>query len=372
MQILFMLKQYAKMLVQNRYLPHIYKRACKKDIVKGKILFADAHHEHITGSMSAIWEKLLKEGYDVKDFCVDLQAMPIGKTISYMTQFMREYATAEYVFISSYFLPVSSCKKRSGTTVVQLWHSGGLMKKMGYDAADDIPVYYRGNPTANYDFVTVSADVCIPVWEQALRLPAGTAVATGLARTDIYFDKKWNQANIQTFYRKYPQAKGRKVCVYAPSFEGNASHPFNRGLTSGILDVMKKLEPEWFFIVKLHPHMEHAYPEYRCGMCTEELFAAADLLITDYSSVVFDYLIYRKPFLLYAPDLEEYKRERGFYLEYESLPAPVVTSASGLEAVMREQAWLQYEERLESCYQTYMGACDGHAAERILQKAGLL
>lgn len=371
LRFLFTLKQYAKMVIQNLYLPYIYKKACKTGIKKGRILFADAHSDQITDSMLPIYHRLLAAGYDVKNYCVDLQTMSAGKTISYMRHFMQEYATAEYVFISSYFLPVSSCQKRDGTTVVQLWHSGGLMKKMGYDTAEDIPEYYRGNITANYDLVTVSAECCVSVWENALHLPAGTAAATGLARTDIYFDQAWNQSNTDIFYKKYPQAKGKKICVYAPSFEGNAAHPYNRGLMSGILNVMKKFEDEWFFIIKLHPHMEKEYPEYYCEIKTQELFAVTDLLITDYSSVVYDYLVYRRPFLLYAPDLEEYKRERGFYIEYESLPAPVVTSASDLEHVMEQRTWNQYVEQLEACYKKYMGACDGHAAERILRMVGL-
>ena len=83
-----------------------------------------------------------------------------------MKSFMKGYAAAGYVYICSYFLPVSSCKKREETKVIQLWHSGGLLKKMGYDTGDDIPKYYKGNVTRNYDLVTVSSEVCIPVWER--------------------------------------------------------------------------------------------------------------------------------------------------------------------------------------------------------------
>ena len=87
--------------------------------------------------------------------------------------------------------------------------------------------------------------------------------------------------------------------------------------------------------------------------------------------LLYDYLIYQKSFLLYAPDLEEYKQQRGFYLEYESLPAPVITSSDALEAAMREQAWLPYSSDLVKCYQEYMGACDGHATDKILKKLSL-
>lgn len=99
---------------------------------------------------------------------------------------------------------------------------------------------------------------------------------------------------------------------------------------------MKHLEKEWFYYQSTSAYGKN-YPMYHCDFSTEELFAVTDLLITDYSSVVYDYLIYQKSFLLYAPDLEEYKQQRGFYLEYESLPAPVITSSDALEAAMRSR-----------------------------------
>lgn len=371
MSVLFTLKQYVKMFIQNRYLPYIYQKACKNSVKKGRILFADAHHADLSGNMKPVYQKLENAGYDIHLYCKDVQKMSAVKMIAFMKEFMLDYAQAEYVFITSYFLPVSSCCKRKETTVVQLWHSGGLLKKMGYDTTEDIPKYYKGKPTANYDLVTVSAPCCEVVWEKALHLPCGSAKALGLARTDIYFDRKWNEANKSRFYQRYPEARNKKICVYAPSFEGNAAHPYNRGIESGILNIMKKLEKEWFFIVKVHPHMEKMYSAYHCDFSTEELFSVTDLLITDYSSVVYDYLIYQRPFLLYAPDLEEYKKQRGFYLEYESLPAPVITSPDALEMAMREQAWLPYVSDLEKCYQKYMGACDGYATDKILKRLGL-
>lgn len=220
MSVLFTLKQYVKMVIQNKYLPYIYQKACKKPVKKGKILFADAHHTELTGNMKPVYQKLKNGGYDIQLYCEDIQTMPVWRMIAFMKEFMQVYAQAEYVFINSYFLPVSSCRKRKETTVVQLWHSGGLMKKMGYDTTEDIPKYYKGNPTANYDLVTVSAPCCEAVWEKALHLSQGTAKALGLARTDIYFDKEWNADNKCRFYQRYPEARNKKICVYAPSFEG--------------------------------------------------------------------------------------------------------------------------------------------------------
>ena len=135
------------MFIQNRYLPYVYRKACRNPVKKGRILFADAHHAELTGNMKPVHQKLVKSGYDIGVYCEDIQTMSAGKMLAFMKKFMQAYAQAEYVFINSYFLPVSSCRKRKGTTVVQLWHSGGLMKKMGYDTAEDIPKYYKGKPS---------------------------------------------------------------------------------------------------------------------------------------------------------------------------------------------------------------------------------
>ena len=371
MSLRYRIKQYMKMFLQNVYLPRIYQKECVNLIQTGKILFADAHCNGITPSMQAVYERLKEYGYEPEDMCVDFADMSVKEKISYLKRFMKEYATAEYVFLSDYFMPVSACRKRAATKVIQLWHSGGLMKKMGYDAPQDIPPYYKGQLTKNYDIVTVSAEQCVPVWAQAFRIPEECVKPLGLARTDIYYDEDYNRKNREDFYRLYPEAEGKKIAVYAPTFSGRASQPKCAGLNAGIEDAFRRLQDEWFFIIKLHPYLERKYPKYHSEMKTEALFEAADLLITDYSSVLFDYLIYEKPFLLFAPDLDCYELERGLYVDYYSFPAPVVTSAGRLEALLRTSEWQTNWEALSECRKKYMGCCDGHSVERILAEAGL-
>ena len=104
---------------------------------------------------------------------------------------MRAYATAEYVFICDYFLPAASCKKRPETTLVQLWHSCGLMKKIAFDTGEDIPKNYRGHMFGNYSYLTMSEQVCVPVHAHALRIPQERIVATGISQMCIR-DRCWD------------------------------------------------------------------------------------------------------------------------------------------------------------------------------------
>ncbi len=88
-------------------------------------------------------------------------------------------------------------------------------------------------------------------------------------------------------------------------------------------------------ICKVHPYIDRKSHLSDCPIPTERLLPVTDLMITDYSSVVFDYLIFKKTFVLFAPDLKEYQEKRGFYVEYASLsPYVAVTAKSWSEQCM--------------------------------------
>lgn len=444
---MFRIKQLLKMFLQNILLPLFYAWYARKPVEKGSILFADAHHDQIPFSMRRVYDALTSgnvgghtpesgettlrrqmeaeaeesksrgdrkpEGDDagnaprrVENFVRDFDGMSYGGLLRYLLRFMRAYATAEYVFICDYYLPVASCRKRPETKVVQLWHSCGLMKKIAHDAGDDIPKGYRGNMFGNYTYLTLSAQVCVPVHARALRIPRERIYATGVSRTDDYFDEDRNRRCRETFFARYPQARGKKIALWAPTFRGNAAMPRLEGLEE-IRRVAEALAGEWYFVIKAHPYIDVHGMVSNCEIPTEELLPVADLMITDYSSVMFDYLLYRKPLILFAPDLEQYEAARGFYIDYREIPYPITQTGEELknavEACVRSESGKEPERRAENrgvmpqggtggsgkrgenseesekasgeeidrFREKYVGACDGHATERILKLVGL-
>ena len=356
----FVLKQHIKSYVQNHMLPKVYKKAVAHTKVdKNKVIFAEMHSNTLPNSMMAVYDELKASGKDITLYVRDIKDMSWPESISFMKSFMKDYAAAGYVYICSYFLPVSSCKKRDETKVIQLWHSGGLLKKMGYDTLDDIPKAYKGNVTANYDLVTVSAPICVNYWKKALHLPAGITKPLGLPRTDIYFDKKWQAKCKARFEKIYPEAKGKRVVLYAPSFSGNAASPKAPGLEMGLDKEFAKLD-DVYLIVRPHPLMRSVYPKYfdkrYKEISTDKLLPAIDVLVTDYSSILFDYSVYKKPFVMFCPDIKEYEKSRGFYADPRSFPAPFVTKKDELLKCIEDKGYLEKctDEELEKFYQTYM------------------
>lgn len=370
---MFRIRQYLKMLLQNVFLPLVYAWYAKRPVQQGLVIFADAHHDSVPFSMRRMYEEVTRQRkWDVQVFVRDFNKMPYSQMVRYLLKFMKQYAAAEYVFICDYYLPVASCKKRPETTVVQLWHSCGLMKKIAYDAGDDIPANYRGNMFGNYTWLTLSAEICVPVHERALHLPVERIRATGVSRTDYYFDKVWNDRCREAFYEQYPQARGKKIALWAPTFRGNAAHPGLCGLEE-VQEAANALQPDWFFILKVHPHIDAHGQVSNCRIPTEELLCVADVLITDYSSVMFDYLIYQKPLVLFAPDLKEYEDGRGFYIDYAAMPFPITQNAEQLIREVKNSLPESAGQKaaLKEWKELYTGACDGHSSQRILDLVGL-
>lgn len=364
------LKQFMKNLLHSTFLPCIYAIYRKSPVEKGKILFADSNSDSMPESMTVLYNCLKNSGSDIRCYFSDFRKRKISRILSYLKAFMKDYATAEYVFVCNYFLPVTSCKKREETTVVQLWHSCGLLKKFAYDTEEDISPSYHGNVTKNFSLISVSSPACVPVWRKALRLDPvreGIVQATGVSRTDRLFDPAWQENCRKRFKKLCPSLAGKKIVLYAPTFRGSASEPYLVGYDA-ILALEAALGPEWAVIKKLHPHLAGSDP---VPMTSTELFPCADILITDYSSLLFEFILLEKPFVIFAPDYEQYRNERGFYEDPALFPGEFVTEADDLPDAVRRCFGKEADDLYRTFKDYHSGSCDGHATERILSSVGL-
>lgn len=362
-KIKLQMKQYVKMLFQQVLLPFVYHIAKRKKVKRGLVLLADSHHEEMPESMVFFSQELEKRGYKAREFFFRSYGL---KGVKNMFSFMRSYAEAEYVILCDYFLPVASCKKRKETTVVQLWHGCGLLKKFGYSTTDDIPSAYHGNLFCNYDLVTVSDEVCREKMAEAMRLPKENVQALGVSRTDIFWQKGYQEACQKKFFEQHKEAQGKRIVLWAPTFRGRASHPYIVGESEIRYVVKEQLKEDYYLLVHLHPHMK----KEEQGIM--ELLPIADLLITDYSSVLFEFFLLEKPVIIFAPDYEEYQKTRGFYIDLKALP--VRWSQKEEELLLAIKQPFSQKERLaqRACREVYLSACDGHVTERILDKLGLV
>ena len=368
----FVLRNMAKMAVQNIVLPVAYEVArLKYRGEKNLVVLADAHHTSLPFSLEVMHDYIVKQG--IKPVChfYDYTHEGSWKSLKHAISFMDILAQARVVFICDTFVPVSSGRKPKGTKIVQLCHFSGPFKKIGYDTTDDIPAYYIGNAFKNYDLVTASSEMYVPILTSAMKQKPGAVKAFGVSRSDIYYDEEWIVDCKQKFYEQYPDAKDKKVLLWAPTFRGKAGKPDLLD-NKKMAELQEKLGDEWLVLIKHHPHVDAVIqnPQYRsnCKIPSERLLPIVDLLITDYSTTVLDYLVYDRPFIFYVPDLKEYKSTRGLYLDYRSLTENIAMEAEELVDMIKDvyQKWEDGDrEDIERCKEMLTASCDGHATERI-------
>lgn len=359
------LRSAEKMVLHKILLPVIYAFYKKRAINNELILFADSKNTEIPSSMTAIYEEVKRKGYQTENWCVDFDNYSLKEKLLYLYCFMKRYSEAKCVIICDYFLPVSSCAKKQETKVVQVWHTSGMLKKFGYEVYDDLGAQPNIKVTKNIDLWTVSSAMCVPMVEQATHLYEGQVQPLGVPRTDIYFDKNYHNDCVIEFQRRYPELIEKKIILWAPTFRGNAKDAILVGLEE-IKQLQNILGESYYILIKVHPHLETKYHVNNCDIPTEKLYPAIDLLITDYSTTIFDSYLLKKPFLIYAPDFDEYMRERDCYLDpIHDLPCKVTKTYKELETeiFMIFSNIAAYDD---TYLNLHMEKCDGKCVNRIL------
>lgn len=358
------LKQYLKYILQKTLLPIWYDSCRSKPIEEKLVLFADSNGDRPPESMLPLMAELEKRGYRCEAWCCDFSAAGFGGMLKFMRAFMKRYAVARGLVICNYFVPAHACRKRSETLAVQLWHSCGALKKFGYSTPDDIPPSYKGSVSRNIDLVTVSSPACVPVFEEAFRLKKGVAQALGVCRTDVFFDGEYAEKCRKKLHAASPKTVGKKILIYLPTFRSDASHAYTVGVEE-VEGLKKALGEGWQVVIREHPRVKNGVCDLPL-LSTNELLPCADMLITDYSSVIFEFSLLDKPMLLWCKDLEEYLSDRDFYLDFKrDMPCPVITDGEKLAAAVADELAHFEKGRYAEFVKKYMSACDGHSTECV-------
>jgi CDP-ribitol ribitolphosphotransferase len=288
-------------------------------------------------------------------------------------------ATARLFVVDDYFFPIYVVRPRPGTTIVQVWHASGAFKKMGYSVLDksfgaDEKLVSRVPIHANYDLCLVSSASVIPHYVEAFRQPAERFTARlGIPRSDLLFDDVDRRAaEIRSRYRL---DDGRRVILYAPTFRGDSVTDARFDATLDLSLLAERLAADHVLLLRLHPfvrsrvrigpELAHFVVDASDHPDINALMLASDLLVTDYSSAIFEFALLGRPILFFAPDHAAYERERGFYLDLRSdLPGPIFETTAELAEHIRRGSF--DTERVQRFARASFDVADGHASERFV------
>ncbi len=290
-----------------------------------------------------------------------------------MARAMYYLRTAGLVVLDNAWLPVHVAPHPPRTIVVQVWHAVGALKRFGVDTVPPPREPERSFLHRHYDWVVSSGEASRGPWSRALRTPVDRVVALGAPRTDLLVDPEAVAASRARVLGRYPALRGRRVITYAPTFRGRGrgKEPA-RGLDAPRLRAA--LEPTDVLVLKSHPNVDLALVD-TAGFDVviapsddmNEILAATDILVTDYSSSIFEYALLRRPLVLLVPDLEAYEREPGMYLDYRTeMIGTQVRSTDEVAAAIAADAFDLGP--YEAFINRHLGSPDGRSSQRFVDR----
>jgi CDP-glycerol glycerophosphotransferase len=345
---------------------------------------------HYSCNPRAIYEELRRSHPDLECAWVSLDGQftvpPDGTTV--ITVSSREYyevlAQARYV-ITNDLLP-SWFRRREGQTCLQTWH-GTPLKRIGFDIGR--PQFSNGliypdllrESVASWDMLVSPNSFSTAIFRSAFRFD-GEILESGYPRNDPlhHADREERAAAIR---ERLGLPAGKRIVLYAPTWRDNAvtdSGGARFDLKLDLPAMTAALGDDHILLMRLHTHMRNnsavggsdgfvfdvtSYPDIT------DLYLISDVLVTDYSSVMFDFAGTGRPMLFFTYDLASYDNVRGFYFDFEAeAPGPLLTGTSEVIEALRDISGVQrsYRDAYQAFGSKYCALDDGKASARVIQR----
>lgn len=349
----------------------------KWKVKKNQITLIEKLNTGGTGSLFEIKNECEKRGLPFHFNVIthaDYEVSPrnLGGLIKLFTVKAFKMATSSHIFLNDNFLPLGYMKLSDKTKVVQLWHGMGSFKKFGGSSETDPAVLRELEAaTKNTDHILASSENIRDNYAEAFMAPKEKVICIGCPQVDYFFREHDIDAWKAELCEKYPEMKGKKLVLYAPTFRGDEERD-KKLLDAFDFDAFQKeLGEEYFLMVRLHPQIQSAkVPDTVANMTdypnVRKLLCMTDILIADYSSIAVEYSLLNRPIILYAFDKEWYLSEdRGFYFDYEkTAPGPIVENMQDLIDCIKNKQWdIEKVEKFAHLHNDYF---DDRSARRVV------
>lgn len=363
--------QYARQ-YQYIFLYLWYRMTCKQQ--PNDVLMLSDSRAELSGNLAFIDEELRNKGFHIQYFFK--RTLKEVKTRADKKHMCKLMASSKYILVDDFYPIIYALPLRKGTKLIQVWHAMGAFKTVGFSRLGK-----PGGPNPrsithrNYTATITSADGIRVNYAEAFQMPLEDVYATGIPRTDIFFDSEYVKNTKDRLYNKYPQLIGKKVIMFAPTFRGNGQNSAYYNFDWIDFDELQiALKGEYIFIIKLHPFIKNIdsvpkdndfYLDLTAEREINDLLFITDVLITDYSSVIFEASLLNINTIFYVPDLQIYTESRDFYYPFDHYTFGKI--AENLDSLIKAIKNPQNDaKKLEKFKEHFCGSCDGKATKRFV------
>ncbi len=302
-------------------------------------------------------------------------------------QYYKTYAKAKY-WIANSLIPIEMKPKKS-QIFIQTWH-GSPLKRIRcdiecnpYAKANTIFQNTKDAKRFNY-FISPSAfttEQYIRAFDLKRLKKDDIVIEKGYPRNDALF--KYTQTDIKKLKKQFNLPSDKKVILYAPTFRDNqrqAGVGYTYKLGIDFEEFRKKFEKDYVILFRTHYFVTNSIDlnKYK-GFIYDaseyddinDLYIISDIILTDYSSVFFDYANLRRPMLFYMYDLEDYKYNmRDFYFDLDELPGPIIEKEKDLydEIKNMDKYWQKYQKKYDKFNKKFNYLDDANASKRVVEE----
>lgn len=355
---------------------------CK--IKNNKILISNYYGRGYGDNGKYIAEEIIKKGLDY-DIVWLLRKELIGKAEFPSGIRIVEYGSLRGLYeLATAKIWIDNCRKtfypikRKKRFYIQTWHGGIALKKVEKDVEDKLsPLYimYAKKDSKMVDLMISNSEFCTKMYRNAFWYD-NEILEIGSPRCDIFFSEKLSI--IKKVKKYYGINEENKILLYAPTFRKNQNTDIYNIDFNKLLKILgKKFKSKWVILVRLHPNISEKsnFMEYSTNIINAtdygdmyELLAASNILITDYSSTMFEFSFMKKPVFLYTPDLDNYKNDRNFYFNIDDLPYAISKDNNQLHTHIENYNEIEYLSKLETFLTQLNIFENGQAASSLVKR----
>lgn len=366
----------------------IFNRACCAFIKlkDDQVCFLAETHQGLNGNLEAVYN-YLKERPELKlRFIIYTKGDRRERhSISAVLNIWKAISTSKYIFLDDLYTSTSYMKARKGQEIIQLWHGAGAYKKFGH-SRNDLHKNINGKMRVHkgykkYTKVIVSGSKIAWCYSEAFGVNPDKVFSLGCPRMDQLFNVEYVKNRKEDFLNRYPMLKDKKIVFFAPTYRGTlvreADYDFEQANLNGLAS---ELGDDYIIITRWHPALKNNIKRgisqiKKCDFgdriidFTEygnvnDLLIACDIMVTDYSSIIFDYFPLDKPIVYFAYDKDEYAGDRGLYYDFDKYVfGEVAENFEELLMAIRNEK--MYEKERNEFYELFLNSCSENSTEEI-------
>lgn len=336
---------------------------------QNRITFISLEHDNLSKDFKILHDELnAKQEYEIKPLLFKFQPTFLGQLQYGLACIQQLFVlqSSKLVIIDYNNFVISKFPHRKEVKVLEIWHATAALKNFGNCVQRDYEI-------KNYDYAIANSDFYKGVYAQAFNLPEENVLVTGIPNNDKIFDDHFVQDTKVRLLEKYPVLANKKVITYAPTFRGRISTYFKEAKID-LARVHQALGEDYVIIYKAHPLISgSAYENNPHVLFIEEepissIFCVTDVLITDYSAIAVDWMVFDKPIIAYVPDFKSYSKKPGLTIDYlQEFPGAVTFNEGELIQALQVTDSTSYQKERALFFKKTYNYCDGKATERVLK-----